>query len=156
MNAFFERAAAHAGLPFVALDPPPGGDDPVDVEAARSLSPWAARALDAIPIGRDGRALVVAFTNPTEDALATARSLVPRPVRPVLAAPDAMARAHTRVYGPQLAVEPRSPLLLRPAGRRISATSRAAPRCRTSTSTRAGSTPQPRRSSRRASHGSSA
>jgi len=104
VSAFFERAAAHAGLPFAELDVVD-----VDTDAARELSRWAARSLGAIPLRLEGRELVVAFVDPTDDALATTRSLVRRPVRPLLAAPDAMARAHARVYGPQLAPEPDEP-----------------------------------------------
>ncbi|HEY8705093.1 MAG TPA: glycosyltransferase family 2 protein [Gaiellaceae bacterium] len=117
-EAFFERAAAHAGMPFVALDPPPGGRDPVDESSARLLSPWSARALDAIPIALDGATLIVALADPTPEHIATLRALARRPVRVVVAAPDALARARERVYGPESDAQPAAAAAATPTVRR--------------------------------------
>ncbi len=117
-EGFYERLALHAGLPFVTLDPPPGGADPVSPEAAALLTPWSARTLGAIPLGLEdlGRHLAVALSDPDPERIATLRALVvDRQVRPVVASPEAIARAQERVYGPAATPAPPTALAAAPA-----------------------------------------
>ncbi len=97
-DAFFERAAGHAHVPFVVLDPS-GDSDPVDPAAAALLTPWAARALGVVPISADGLQIVVALSRPgDETALSIVSALTQRRPVPVMAAPEAILRAQARVY----------------------------------------------------------
>ena len=96
---FYQRLAVHARLPYVSLEPGPGGD-PVEPAAARTIGGATARAYSLVPVGFDGEALVVALSDPEDtEALRVVRELSRREVRAVLAAPGAIDRAQERVYG---------------------------------------------------------
>src|SRR5688500_15713778 len=100
------RVAAHAGLPFVELDPGVGGD-PVDRDAALRLPAGAARAYGILPIDRDGNALVVATpAPPPADVVSAVRAFTGLEPRFVVAPQGAIARAHVRVHGPSTAPPP--------------------------------------------------
>ncbi len=95
--AFYERLAAHAGLPFLRLDAEP---DPVDADAARLVSPWVARELGLIPVALEEGELVIAVADPLdEDAPRVVSSRTARRTRLAIATPGAIERAHARVYG---------------------------------------------------------
>ncbi len=96
---FYQRLALHARLPYLSLDPGPGGD-PVDPDAARTIGASTARAFTLIPIAFDEEALVVAYSDPEDgEALRVVRELTRREVRPMVAAPGSIERAQFRVYG---------------------------------------------------------
>lgn len=108
-EAFYARLAVHARLPYLSLEPGPGGD-PVDPAAARLLGAPAARAYGIVPVALDADRLVVAVADPDDcEALAVASELTRRVVTPVLAAPAAIERAQNRVYGPRPEPEPVRP-----------------------------------------------
>jgi MshEN domain len=89
----------HAKLPYVSLEPGPGGD-PVDRGAARTIGASTARAYSLLPIAFDGERLVVAFSDPDDSgALRVVHELTRREVTGVIASPAAIDRAQRRVYG---------------------------------------------------------
>ncbi len=96
---FYQRLAVHARVPYMALDPGPGGD-PVDPAAATTVGAATARAFALVPVGFDGDALLVAVSDPDdEEALRVVRELTRRDVKAVVAAPAAIDRAQERVFG---------------------------------------------------------
>ncbi len=98
----FQRRAHLAGLRVVSLAPTLGGTDPVDPEAARLLSAATARALRAIPMSADRRRAVVAFAGPGDrSAIESVEALLRRRIEAVAAAPEEIARAQERVFGPE-------------------------------------------------------
>ncbi len=100
---FYQRLAAHAGVPYLGLDPAPGGPDPVSPEAARLVPPGVARELGVVPVALDGEALLVAVDGlDDEEALRTLRTVTGREIVPVVAAPASIARALDRHYGPRV------------------------------------------------------
>ena len=96
-DAFYERLAAHAGLPFVDLAASPGLVDP---EAVRLLSSGASRSLGVLPFAFAGEGLVVATAAPgNEKALDVVRTLTGRDVSLVVAAPEDVEAVRQRVFG---------------------------------------------------------
>src|SRR5687768_6041645 len=86
-----ERVAQHAGLAFVELDPAPGGRDPVDRAAAALVPAEAARAYGLVPVGFDGRRLVVASSSPrVEELRSVVRGLTGLDSRVVIATEGAL------------------------------------------------------------------
>lgn len=103
-SSFYERAARHARLPFVELDPRSAARDPVDPAAARLLTPWAASALRLVPVAADAARIVVAVSDPrAEETMSIVAALTGRAPEAVLASPAAIRRAQGRVYGEQAA-----------------------------------------------------
>ena len=99
---FYQRLAAHAGVPYLGLDPAPGEPDPVSHEAARLVPPGVARELGVVPVALEGEALLVAFdVVDDEDARRMLRTVTGREIVPVVAAPAAIARALDRHHGPR-------------------------------------------------------
>ena len=101
---FYQRLAAHAGVPYLGLDPAPGGPDPVSPDAAQLVPPGVARELGVVPVALDGEALVVAVGGlDDEETYRMLRTVTGREIVPVVAAPAAIARALDRLYGPRSA-----------------------------------------------------
>jgi cellulose synthase/poly-beta-1,6-N-acetylglucosamine synthase-like glycosyltransferase len=102
--AFYSRLARHAGLDFVVLDDDAIGDpnySEVNPLAARLLTEELCRHFHMLPIAyRDG-VVAVALCDPF-DKLATelVTALTASTVQPVLAAPDDVDQAITRIFGP--------------------------------------------------------
>ena len=102
--AFYSRLARHAGLRFAVLDDEAVGDpDYAEVNplAARLLTEELCRHFPLLPIAyRDG-VVAVALCDPF-DQLATelVTALTASTVQPVLASPDDVDSAITRIFGP--------------------------------------------------------
>jgi cellulose synthase/poly-beta-1,6-N-acetylglucosamine synthase-like glycosyltransferase len=96
-EAFYERLAFHAGLPFVDLADSPGLLDP---RAARLLSAGASRSLGVLPLAFERERLVVATARPGEKrSLEVVRAMTGRELSVVVATPDDLDAARRAVFG---------------------------------------------------------
>src|SRR4051794_16707196 len=96
-DAFYERLAAHAGLPFLDLA---GSPALVDARAVRLLSSGASRSLGVLPLAFEEERLVVATAEPGDErSLQIVRSLTGRKLTVVVATPEDIDAARRNVFG---------------------------------------------------------